>query len=120
VLCASYLFVLVIHYLFICAHYSLFIYLCSLFVIIVHLFCSLFDFSNHVVVRFHSSLTLLFHCSSCIVQREKFNSDPGLCSGILILHTTSSIRVNKHRTADSTNFVFVWREGPITTIDIAG
>jgi hypothetical protein len=33
--CASYLFVIVIHYLFICAR---------LFIVVVHLFCSLFDY----------------------------------------------------------------------------
>jgi hypothetical protein len=55
-LCASY-----IRY-----HYLLFIYSCLLFVIVIHLFCSLFDFF-HIVVRFNFSwilllLSFIVHC----------------------------------------------------------
>jgi hypothetical protein len=99
ILCLCQLF---IHY-----RYSLF-YLCSLFIIVVHLVCSLFDFSftlsfNFILLRFFCFIVALF-------KREKINSDPGLYSGISILlfqYTTSSIRVNKHHTADSTDFVLV-------------
>jgi hypothetical protein len=64
--CASYSFIIVIRYLFICAR---------LFVIVVHLFCSLFDYL--FVCCFHSLsiLCLLF-------KRENNNSDPELCSDI--------------------------------------
>ncbi len=95
--CASYIFIIITRYLFLCAHYLLlsFIY----FVHCSTLFILLFDFI--------SSIFLTVRCS--LFQREKFNSDPELSSGISILHThsTSSVRVDKHHTADSTNFVLV-------------
>ncbi len=90
--------------------YPLFIYLCSFihywsFIYFVH--CSTIYF---VVVCFHFSLIPLF----IVVQREKNNSDPEPCSGILIplypfkyTWSSSSIQVNKHHTADSTDFVVV-------------
>ncbi len=59
----------------------------------------------------------LIHCL-VLFKREKNNSDPEPCSGILIPLTkevpvvpatcsTSTSRVNKHHTADSTDFVLV-------------
>ncbi len=108
-----------------CASYSLFvIYLFALFysLLIVHSFCSLFDY----FVSFSSILCLF------VVQREKDNSDPGSCSryfdpvnrrsnllpvaGYLLPvqvpivvpdQSPSSLRDNKHHTADSTYFVLV-------------
>jgi hypothetical protein len=46
-------------------------YCCSLFIVVVHLFCYVFDFHSFFV-------RLLFHCS--LFKRKRFNSDPGLCS----------------------------------------
>ncbi len=103
-LCASYYQLFVFIYL--C---SLFIRaLCSLLLFIYFVRCStllfvlLFDFILH---RF-----FCFYYSLCIVFKSKVHSDTGLCSGILIplfQYTTSSIRINKHHTADSTDFVLV-------------
>jgi hypothetical protein len=101
----SYLFI----YLLFVYCYLLFIYWCSLFIIVVHLFCSLFDFSFTLLfdfVRFRSSsipLLSLFivHCS-----KEKNSILILDCiPGISILNTTSSMRVNKHQTAEGTDFV---------------
>jgi hypothetical protein len=93
----------VIRYLFICAFYSL---------LIVHLFCALFD---HLFC-FHSHR--FFDCS--LFKREKNNSDPGPSDPVARLpvlpvqapvvvpnQPSSSLRVNKHHTADSTDFVLV-------------
>ncbi len=94
VLCESYhifYLMVVIHYLFICARYTL-----LLFIYFVH-------------VRSHLSIVrLLFfvHCS-----KEKNSILILECvSGISILCTTSSMRVNKHHTADCTDFVLVWEK----------
>ncbi len=105
--------------LYICASYPLFVFvnccafirqllfviICSFILFVVWLFC------------FHSHWASLFYCCS---KEEKNNSDPELCSGISIpcyqqyikylLTTTCSTpssRVNKHHTADSTDFVLV-------------
>ncbi len=98
--CASYLFIIVTrYYLFV-----LRIRYCRSFI----LFCSLFDYLFVLLFYFISHRFFCFiHCS--LFKREKYNSDPELCSDILILHTcsTSSIQVNKHHTADSTDFVLV-------------
>jgi hypothetical protein len=75
----------------------------------VSCFYSLFDYFVSFSFEF---------CFDCCSKREKNNSDPELCSGISILRyplqvtrtpcsTSSSSRVNKHHTADSTNFVLV-------------
>jgi hypothetical protein len=74
--CASYSVVIVFCYLFICA---------LLFVIVVHLFCLLFDYLFALFFDFLSHRFFAFHC--LLFKREKNNSDPELCSGILILHT---------------------------------
>jgi hypothetical protein len=98
-----------------CASYPLliiYLFVLSYSLLIVHLFCSLFDYL--FCFHFIDSLLILF-------EREKNNSDPELCSGISILlpvqepvvpvqvylYTTSSLQVNKHHTADSTDFVLV-------------
>ncbi len=65
--------------------YSLIIYLCSLFVVVVHLFCSLFDSLFVLLFDF------IFHRFFCFYS----------------LFIVSKIRVNKHHTADSTDFVLV-------------
>jgi hypothetical protein len=68
---------------------------------------------------------------ACFIVVQKCNSDPELCSGISIplpvnsyplykkyLFSTSSSPVNKHHTADSTDFVLVQEaKEPITIID---
>jgi hypothetical protein len=65
--CASYLFVIVICYLFICT------------LLVDHIFCSLFDY--FFVLLFISFLiNPLFSCSN----EKKNNSDPELCLGISI------------------------------------
>jgi hypothetical protein len=101
--------------------YSLFV----LLFVILHLFCSLFDyllFSSHWFF-------------ACFIVVRKSNSDPEPCSGISIpltvtfsstryllykkyLFSTSSSQVNKHHTADSTDFVLVLEaKEPITIIE---
>jgi hypothetical protein len=93
----------VFRYLFICV--CLFVNNRSFILFIVRLFVFIFIDS------------LLIYCS----KEKKNNSDPEPCSGISILlpvqvpvvpvqvylHTTSSFRVNKHCTSDSTDFVLV-------------
>jgi hypothetical protein len=78
--------------LFICA--LLFIIDRSFIVFIVRLFCC-----------FHSHRFFVY----LLFKREKNNSDPELCSGYFnpATHSSSSIQVNKHHTADSTDFVLV-------------
>jgi hypothetical protein len=77
--CASYLFFIVIRYLFTCARF---------FDIFVHLFCSLCD--NLFVLLFISFLidSLIY----LLFKREKNISDPELCSGISI-----TLTVNHHQ-----------------------
>ncbi len=88
VIIINYLFI-IIHYLFICACYllSFFIYFCSCPILIYSLFnfCSLF-----IVQKRKDSILIL----DCVL-------------GISILCTTTSMRVNKHHTADCTDFVLV-------------
>jgi hypothetical protein len=56
--------------IFMCQLYrALFIIVARYFIIVVHLFCSLFDFDSFA-----------FHRSLFVVQRKRFNSDPGLYS----------------------------------------
>jgi hypothetical protein len=86
--CASYIFVIITRYLFICA---------LLFIIVVHLFCSLFrlficKLFDFIFLQFFAFI----YCS--LSKREKCNSDPELCSGILILlpvqhHLYASINI---------------------------
>ncbi len=88
-------------YLFICAPYSLLSFIYFVHCSISHSHCCSISF-------FFNSFVSLFFVA--LFKREKFTSDPGLCSGILIplfQCTTLSIRVNKHHTADFTNFVLV-------------
>jgi hypothetical protein len=61
----------------------------SLVIIIVHLFCSLFDYSFVFLFDFISHGFFAFIRSS-LFKREKNNSDPELCSGILISLTVNS------------------------------
>ncbi len=96
-LCASYLFIIIRYYLFV----LVICYCCSFILFIVRLFI-------HLVVQFCYSSILLF--SSFILHCSKEKSSILILDcvlGISILHTTSSIRVNKHHTADSTDFVLV-------------
>ncbi len=97
--------------------YSSFIYLCSFYsLLIIRLFCSLFDY----LFCFHSHWFFAY----LLFKKEKNNSDPEPCSGISISlnrrsnllpvqvpvvpdRPSSSLRVNKHHTADSTDFVLV-------------
>jgi hypothetical protein len=87
-------------------------YCCSLFIVVIPLFCLLLD-SHLFVVR------LLFHC--LLFKRKRLNSDPGLysryfdpayhhrlCKAINITHQTAPT-LSKYRSK--------W---PITIIDIAG
>jgi hypothetical protein len=74
-------------------------YLCSYSLLIVHLFCSLFDY----LFCFHFSLIpYLF-----IVQKKKSNSDPELCSGISILLPvkTEEVPVVQHHHLESINII---------------
>jgi hypothetical protein len=108
--------VIYIYCIYACASWSLFvIYLLviSHSLLIVHLFCSLFNYL--FCFHFHRFFAYL------VFKREKNNSDPEPCSGIsiplteevprctcyLFKYTTPSFRVNKHHTADSTDFVLV-------------
>jgi hypothetical protein len=95
-------------YLFIVIHYLFIRALCSLLSLIYFVHCStllfilLFDSASSILLP----LLFIVHC----FKKEKFNSDPGLCSGISIpsfQYATSSIQVNKHHTADSTDFALV-------------
>ncbi len=91
--------------LFFCSRYSL-----LSFMYFVH--CSILLF-----ILLFNFILLWFFCffvRCAFFERENFSSDPELCSGISIplpvqvnLHTTPSIWVNKHHTADSTDFVLV-------------
>ncbi len=92
--------------LYICASYSLFVFVIY-YAFIRSVFYSLFDYSSCFIFIW----VLLI-----VVQKKKNNSDSELCSGISILRypctrstscSTSLSRVNKHHTADSTNFVLV-------------
>ncbi len=106
--------------------YSYSLFVVHLFVsyyslLFVQLFYSLFDYSFCFIFIW----VLLI-----VVQKKKNNSDPELCSGIFdpvqvpaiqqvpVTCSPPSSRVNKHHTADSTNFVLVWEaKEPITIID---
>jgi hypothetical protein len=79
-------------YLFICAHYLL----------------SLIYFGHAQSHLFVVRLLFFVRCS----KEKRFNSDPGLCSRYfdplqVNLRTTSSMQVNKHHTADCTDFFLV-------------
>ncbi len=109
------------------------VYLCQSFVIVIRI-CS---YCLFIGIRYYSSvivccsiILLHFHLSFVLVvvwkEKEKFWTWP--CSGISILQyikylltttcSTSSSRVNKHHTADSTDFVLVQEaKEPITIID---
>jgi hypothetical protein len=93
-----YLFI-VVRYLFICAHY----YHCRSFILfIVWLFI-------HSVVRFCSSLIPLLSLFIVHCSQEKNSILILDCIPVIsILRTTSSMRVNKHHTADCTDFVLVY------------
>ncbi len=103
--------------LYICASYSLFVFvICCAFIcsviLLVQLFYSLFDYSF---------CSIFIWVLLIVVQKKKNNSEPELCSGISILLTEEvpaiqqvpvtcsppSSRVNNHHTADSTDFVLV-------------
>ncbi len=87
--------------LFISYRYLFFIYCAHLFVIVIP-FCSLFNHSFTFFFDFipHQFFVLLF-------KREKNNSDPQFRYFNPVDCSTSSIQVNKHHTADSTDFVLV-------------
>jgi hypothetical protein len=88
--CASYIFIIATPYFLFVLRYLLlsFIY-----------FALLFDF---IIIDSFAFI----RCS--LFKREKCNSDPELCSGISIpLLLNIIIRINKHHTADSTDFVLV-------------
>ncbi len=93
-MCSCQLFV--IHYLFICARHSLFV---------VHLFCSLLNYLFRSCL-FSFLIDSMFYS---LFKREKNNSDPELVFRYFdpITCKPSSIQVNKHHTADSTDFVLV-------------
>jgi hypothetical protein len=110
-----------IHSAYACASYSLFvIYLFVLFysLLIVHLFCSLFD---HLFCSFSSTLCLLVVQKKILILNRvqvfrscstPFYSLPGTRDTTevpLVVPDlpSSSFRVNKHHTADSTNVVLV-------------
>ncbi len=95
--------------------------LCSIFlllldfVFVVSLFCSLFNFSNHLLFNF---CFIRFFCFSLLIvslfKEKRFNSDPGLYSryfdpAVLDVQelSSSSMQVNKHNTSDFTDFVLV-------------
>jgi hypothetical protein len=97
----------------------------SSFVICCAFICQLLFVINRSFILFVVRLFILFSSSlnfACfiVVQKKKNNFDPELCSGIsiplkeevpyplyLLPVSTSSSRVNKHHTADSTDFVLV-------------
>jgi hypothetical protein len=105
--------------------YILYRCLCQLSVIRDLFSCAFLFVINRSFILFIVRLFILFHSHRFFVyllfKREKSNSDPEPCSGISILlteevpvvpatchqHTPSSLRVNKHHTADSTDFVLV-------------
>ena len=109
-----------------CASQSLFMfyYLCSYSLIIVHLFCSLFD----CLFCFHSHRFFAY----LLFKREKSNSDPEPCSGISILLPATRLYLFKfichHHQYESINIIHQTpptlsqyrSEGPITIIDITG
>ncbi len=82
--------------------------LCYLFVVVDHLFCSLFDYSFILLFNFISHQFLVLFV-------EKNNSDPELVFRYfdpvvpvqVHLQTHRQYEFNKHHTADSTNFVSV-------------
>ncbi len=87
---------------------------CVLFIVVVRLFCSLFDFFIHSLFNFCSrSILLLFIHSLFVIQEKRFNYNPGLYPviSILLYHctriTSSSMQVNKHHTSDCADFVLV-------------
>jgi hypothetical protein len=98
--CASYL----------CTVIRYFFYLCLLFIVIIHLFCSLFNFLSlycltFVLLRLFCFSLFIVHCS----KEKRFNSDPGPYSRYFdpAYNIIYSMRVNKHPTADCTDFVLV-------------
>ena len=96
--------------LFICYRYSLpvFIYLCSLFIIDIILFCSLFDFSSTLLFDFVLLRSFCFSSFFVYCSKEKSSILILDCvPGILLLRTTSFMQVDKHHTADCTDFVLV-------------
>ncbi len=82
--------------------YPLFVLNCSFILFIVRLFAC-----------FISSVLII------VVQKKRNYSDPELFRYFdPVKKITPSSRVNKHHTADSTNFVLVWEaKEPITIID---
>jgi hypothetical protein len=96
------IFVIVTGYLFNCACLFVIVFIYFVQCWTLYSFCSSISF-------FIDSFAFTIRCS--LFQRKKCNSDPELCLGILILlfqYTSSSIRLNKHHTADSTGFVLVY------------
>jgi hypothetical protein len=93
-ICACAIYSFVICYLFICAS------------LVVHLFCLLFDYLFILLFDFILINSLFFHCSkekrTILILTVFRYFDP-----VVPVQAPSSIRVNKHHTADSTNFVLV-------------
>jgi hypothetical protein len=94
---------------------ALFYYCCSLFIIVVCLFSSLFNF--HSLFDFCSrSILLLFIHSLFVVQKRKdsiliLGCIPGILIPLYMKCCTRipspSMQVNKHHTSDCTDFVLV-------------
>ncbi len=91
--------------------YLLFIYLCSLLIIVFHLFCSCLS----------SFIFFLNFSSLFVVQKKKINSDPGLYSRYLDPtyhhHLCKSINIIQKTAPTLSQYR---SERPITIIDIVG
>ncbi len=82
------------------------------FIIVVRLFCSLLDFSVHLLYDFVSFNYFAFHL---FIVRCSKDSDPGLYSSFLdpvvrevpVQVPSSSMQVDKHHTSDCTDFVLI-------------
>ncbi len=93
-----YLILLIIHYLFICARCSLLSFIYFVHCLTFYSFCCSILFSSILLLSL-----FIVHCS----KEKSLILILDCIPGILILRTTLSMQVNKHHTADCTDFVLV-------------
>jgi hypothetical protein len=93
-------------------------YCCSLFIVVVHLFCSLFDLHSFFCSTSILCFSFVVHCSKEKDSILILDCSPGISIPLyvkyLFNHCTCctripspSMQVNKHHTSDCTDFVLV-------------
>jgi hypothetical protein len=90
-------------------------YCCLLFIVVVHLFCSLFDlhlfFVRHLFFQFFAFHLFVVHCSKEKDSILILDCIPGISIPLYVKCctriTSPSMQVNKHHTSDCTDLVLV-------------